>query len=750
MDPAIARTPAPSFVFEDGLGTRHHTTDAGNQPLEVLTLREELTAVPSFEFALRERASRLAGFRHACFGHVRGVDKTGATLAVVSDRVEGIRLSEILTVAEQQLLPVEIDAALCLIRQLVQAVALLHEQVPDVCHGAIAPERLIITPNARLVVVEQALGAALGQLLYSRERYWRDLRIAMPPRAGSPRFDRRADVTQIGAISLALILGRPLAEDDYPTRVAEIVERVGAVSATGGLEPLPDGVRAWLARALQLDPRSSFASAVEARTELDNVMREADYTAAPSALESLLAQYDACLGVDAPPPFVVPPPVVATPAPVATPSASSSSRSSSTNVFGTTAPSPTPAPAAKAPAPKTPKPAAPPAPAKTETHAPVAAKPAPVAPPPSAPLAPPPAYTHVPKPEPAALKLPTPTPEPFRMPVEAAEVEMPKKAPSSSSRGRMVAAAVLFVAVMAGGGYAARSFFMPGGAAAETGTLIVNTTPAGAAVAIDGQPRGTTPLNATLAPGEHLLEILVNEGETRKIPVTITAGSQVSQFIELPKITPGTGKLQVRSEPSGARVTVDGHVFGRAPVTIEGLTPGSHQVTLENDLGAVKETVTIEAGATASLVVPMSTPQGAPVSGWIAVSAPAVVQIFEGGRLLGTSRVDRIMVSAGRHEIEMVNEQLGFRTTQAVQVGPGQTATIRPEWPKGALALNALPWADVFMDGKLIGETPIGNIAVPVGTHEVVFRHPDLGEQRVTTTVTLGAPSKVSVDLRKK
>jgi hypothetical protein len=191
-------------------------------------------------------------------------------------------------------------------------------------------------------------------------------------------------------------------------------------------------------------------------------------------------------------------------------------------------------------------------------------------------------------------------------------------------------------------------------------------------------------------------------------------------------------------------------VFGRAPVTIEGLTPGSHQVTLENDLGSVKETVTIEAGATASLVVPMSTPQGAPVSGWIAVNAPAVMQLFEGGRLLGTSRVDRIMVSAGRHELEMVNEQLGFRATQIVQVAPGQTATVRPEWPKGALALNALPWADVFIDGKLIGETPIGNIAVPIGTHEVVFRHPDLGEQRVTTTVTLGAPSKVSVDLRKK
>src|SRR5262245_11195639 len=118
MEPAIARMPTP-VAFEDGLGERHHTVDPNNEPLEVLTLREDLIAVPSFEFALRERVSRLASFRHACYGHVRAVerlDKGGAsTLAIVSDRVPGVRLSNILAVAERELLPLEIEAGLCLI-----------------------------------------------------------------------------------------------------------------------------------------------------------------------------------------------------------------------------------------------------------------------------------------------------------------------------------------------------------------------------------------------------------------------------------------------------------------------------------------------------------------------------------------------------------------------------------------------------------------------------------------------------------
>ena len=704
MDPAIARKPAPSFVFEDGLGTRQHSTDAGNQPLEVLTLREQLTAVPSFEFALRERASRLAGFRHASYAHVRGIDKAGSTLAVVSDRIEGVRLSELLTVAEQQLLPVEIDAALCVIRQLVQAVAMLHEQVPDVCHGALALERIIITPKARAVVVEHVLGAALGQLLFSRETYWKDLRIAMPPRAGSPRFDRRADVTQLGAISLALILGRPLGDDDYPGRIAEIVERVGAVSASGGLEPLPAGIRSWLARALQLDPRNSFASAIEARTELDAALRDSDYAAAPSTLENFLTQYDACVGVDSQPPVAPLIPIAPT----------------------------TPAPAASAP------------------KASAGAAPQPSTPPVAPAAAAPKAEASLP-PSPPAVTLPTPKlAGPATAPLRAAEeahVDMIVKA--SSSRRPLIAAAVVLIAITSGGVLAARHYLMPGGAA-DTGTLIVKTDPSGMPVVIDGKPNGTTPLEAALAPGDHLVELIVSESERRKIPVTITAGSQVSQFIELPKAAPVLGKLQVRTEPSGARVTVDGHVFGRAPVTIESLTPGEHVVTLENELGSVKETVTIEAGVTASLVVPMSTPQGAPVSGWIAVNAPADVQIFENGRLLGSSKSERIMVSVGRHELEMINESLGYRNTQSVQVAPGQVATVRPDWPKGSLALNALPWADVFIDGKLIGETPIGSIAVPVGSHEVLFRHPDLGEHRVNIIVTVGTPARLSVDLRKK
>ena len=57
--------------------------------------------------------------------------------------------------------------------------------------------------------------------------------------------------------------------------------------------------------------------------------------------------------------------------------------------------------------------------------------------------------------------------------------------------------------------------------------------------------------------------------------------------------------------------------------------------------------------------------------------------------------------------------------------------------------------ADVWIAGRKIGETPIGNLPISIGTHEVVFRHPDLGERRQTVTVTLKEVARYSADFTK-
>jgi hypothetical protein len=326
---------------------------------------------------------------------------------------------------------------------------------------------------------------------------------------------------------------------------------------------------------------------------------------------------------------------------------------------------------------------------------------------------------------------------------EKEPIEMPSHRRGGS---RAVFAAIFLIALAGGGTLAARYFTSTG---ATTGTLAVTTNPPGAQVLIDGQPYGVSPTTLTVTPGPHVLE-LRGAGDPRSIPLTVAAGAQLSQYIELGKSqVASVGSLQVRTEPAGAAVSVDGTPRGLSPIIIADLLPGEHTVVVETDAGSTKQTVRVEAGAMASLVAQLPA-QAGPASGWISVSTPRPVQLFEDGRLLGSSDSERLMVATGAHRLDIVNEALGYRGTKTVHVAPGKVSSITVEFPKGTIALNAVPWADVWIDGEKVGETPIGNLPVTIGSHEIIFRHPDLGEQRHVTTVTLAAPARVSVDMRKK
>ena len=743
IDMATPATPLPPVVFEDGLGQRRRVVGARNQTLSVLFLDGELTADPAFETALRERLAQLGGFHHEAFARARGVvhvTRTPPRLALASDFVDGIRLCEMLTVADERLIPIEIDAAFGVIRQVAAAIAALHEQ-GGTSHGALAPERIIVTADARVVISEYVLGAALERLRLTPQRYWQDFRIALP--AGpDAQLDRRADVTQLGAIALALIVGRPLREDEYPARVSDIVEGVRAISATG-LEQLPAGVRTWLRRALQLEPHTSFASASEAFAALDGI-REVNERSARQALRAFVATCEEALAQQE-----------------AAPETRTGDPRSGTWVGGLTA--------AGDPEPRVPSPDSRVPPSRPVPREAVAEhRDAPeersselrIVPRPQATGR---IFTSFGEPEvPAETVAATETNEaaheagregpahvtPVREDAEDAQSESRTSIVQRLWRRHRVASAAAIVVLLASAAtVAARSYF----ATDPVGTLIVNTSPTGVTVVVDGQHRGSTPLSLELAPGNHVLQI-VSDGFVRKIPVTIAEGREVAQFIELPAVAPAPadGQLHVRSEPAGARVVIDGEYRGVAPLTIEGIAPGAHAVRVEDGTASVTQQVTIEAGVTASLVVPMVVPRGVPVSGWIAVVAPVDVQIYENQRLLGSSRSEQIMVAAGRHDLEIVNDALGYRVTRTVQVPAGDTSTIRLEWPKGSLALNAQPWAEVWLDGERLGETPIGNVQVPIGDHRVVFRHPELGEQAHTATVTMNGPARISADMRRR
>ena len=142
-------------------------------------------------------------------------------------------------------------------------------------------------------------------------------------------------------------------------------------------------------------------------------------------------------------------------------------------------------------------------------------------------------------------------------------------------------------------------------------------------------------------------------------------------------------------------------------------------------------------------------PTTEPTSGWVRVNAPFQVQVFERGQLVASSAAEQIPLGTGPHTLELVNETLGFRASVTTQVSAGKVADVVVDTPRVPVAINAQPWAEVMVDGRAHGDTPIANLMLPIGDHRVVLRHPELGERVQMVTVRAAGVTRVSVDLRR-
>jgi len=207
------------------------------------------------------------------------------------------------------------------------------------------------------------------------------------------------------------------------------------------------------------------------------------------------------------------------------------------------------------------------------------------------------------------------------------------------------------------------------------------------------------------------------------------------------------GRLLIRSDPPGAAVVVDGRRRGATPLTVEDLAAGAHRVQLASGSVSIDQMVTIEAATTTSLVVPMPS---APVAtaGWVNIGAPIDLQILENGHALGTSAEGPLRLSPGTHRLQLINESLGYHNQEIVAIRAGEMARLRPSLPDGTLHVNAQPWANVWVDGRRIGETPLANIKIALGQHEIRFHHPSFGEQVRQVVVSATEPARVSVNMK--
>ena len=88
-----------------------------------------------------------------------------------------------------------------------------------------------------------------------------------------------------------------------------------------------------------------------------------------------------------------------------------------------------------------------------------------------------------------------------------------------------------------------------------------------------------------------------------------------------------------------------------------------------------------------------------PALGGVRLSAAIELSVLQGDRVLGSSADGLIVTSAGTHDLELINTSFGFRTRGTVTFRAGEITSMAIAVPPGRLNVNAVPWAEVWIDG---------------------------------------------------
>lgn len=262
-----------------------------------------------------------------------------------------------------------------------------------------------------------------------------------------------------------------------------------------------------------------------------------------------------------------------------------------------------------------------------------------------------------------------------------------------------VAGIVVAVLVAAAGAYFALT---PSGGP----TITLSTSPAGAAVKINGDSVGTTPLsNHSLDPGTHIVEI--RKAGYTGVDTSLALGTGQALVISGLQLRARPVQFQVTSEPTGADVMVGASRIGTTPILDAEVSAGRADVRVEKEGYAALDT-TLQ-------------------------FAPGSRMVLSGIRLEEDASAERQPTATGGRSDLAESTSSESPTPQPSTSRSGATASLTVE-TDGNVRVEA---GGTVQQGS-------GTLTVPVGTQTIRCTHPDYGAIETTRTVSQNDTDPVS------
>lgn len=186
------------------------------------------------------------------------------------------------------------------------------------------------------------------------------------------------------------------------------------------------------------------------------------------------------------------------------------------------------------------------------------------------------------------------------------------------------------------------------------GTLLVASVPDAASVMINKTLAGTTPYRGEIMEGHHKVVIRKEGWKSASFEVDVKASALTRlPLVRLKKLD---GIIELKTQPSGALVTVNGEFRGRSPIRLEVESERAHDLRLTKPgYGNVTKTVSVKPGASRSIDLKLEAKYGT----LFITARPSGARLKVDGKALGRA-VRRLRLPATPHKIEISHP--GYQT----------------------------------------------------------------------------------------
>jgi tetratricopeptide (TPR) repeat protein len=116
------------------------------------------------------------------------------------------------------------------------------------------------------------------------------------------------------------------------------------------------------------------------------------------------------------------------------------------------------------------------------------------------------------------------------------------------------------------------------------------------------------------------------------------------------------------------------------------------------------------------------------------------------GQLQGSTPLTLHQISIGRHQVAV--EAYGARAVKEIEIKPRTLSSLALTLYGGRLEVTCQPDAEISLDGRRLGQSPLKMTGLPVGEHLLQASCPGYGQQKVKVLLKGNQATKLELKLR--